>query len=223
MGQSYRRFVDLSPGDLVAATEQCSAALGRLVSADWSARAADTDWTCRQTLEHLCSLAFAHQLATRARAFRPVVVGVVPDAPIDDLVWTMQVLMLVLADVARAAPADARAFHPAGMADAGGWVAMGIDELLVHTHDITAGLGAGFEAPRGLARAVLDRLFPWWPSDADPWTALLWANGRSSLPGLPNPGATWLWHCAPLDEWDGTIPRWDPVAGRPNSAVPYTP
>jgi uncharacterized protein (TIGR03083 family) len=212
--------VDPSPTDLVAATEQCSAALRSLASEDWSARAAGTDWTCRQTLEHLCSLAFAHQLSTRARGFRPVAVAVVTDAPLDDLVWTMHVLMSVLADVARAAPADARAFHPAGMADTGGWIAMGIDELLVHTHDIAAGLGAGFDAPPGLARAVLDRLFPWWPRDIDPWAAMLWANGRSSLPGHPNPGATWLWQCAPLDEWDGTVPRWDPVANRRSGSVP---
>jgi hypothetical protein len=198
-----------SPDDLVAATEYCARVLDPLASRDWSIPAASTDWTCRETLEHLCSLAYAHQLAARAQTFRPVVVGVVPDAPIAELIWTMRVLMRVLAEVARATPADARAFHPAGAADASGWLAMGIDELLVHTHDIAAAFETGFDAPSDLVRAVLDRLFPWWPVEADPWTALLWANGRVSLPGHPNPGASWLWHCAPLEEWDGTIPRWE--------------
>jgi hypothetical protein len=206
------------PDDLVDVTELCSAALGRVASADWSKSAADTDWTCRQTLEHLCSLAFAHQLATRARTFRPVAVAVVPEAPIDDLIWTNRVLMLVLAEVVRSAPGDARAFHPAGTADATGWAAMAIDELVIHTHDIVAGLGDRFRPPSDLARTVLDRLFPWWPQEADPWEALLWANGRSSLPGRPNPGASWLWHCAPLDEWDGTIPQWDRGANGPRAS-----
>ena len=215
----YRReLLDPTPEDLVDVTELCSAALGRVASADWSTLATGTDWTCRQTLEHLCSLAFAHQLATRARAFRPIAVAVVPEASIDDLVWTMRVLMLVLADVVRAAPGDVRAFHPAGMADPSGWAAMAIDELVIHTHDIVVGLGDTFRPPSDLASAVLDRLFPWWPQDVDPWKALLWTNGRSSLPGRPNPGASWLWHCAPLDEWDGRIPQWDPAANRPRAS-----
>jgi hypothetical protein len=219
----YRaRLVGPIPDDLVAASELCSAVLGQLAARDWSVPAAATDWTCRTTLEHLCSLAYAHQLASRAREFRSVAVRVVSNAPIEDLIWTMHVQMLVLADVARAAPDDARAFHPAGMADASGWVAMGIDELLIHTNDIAAGLDTRFEGPSLLARAVLDRLFPWWPVDADPWAALCWANGRLSLPSHPNPGASWLWHCAPLDEWDGTIPQWDPVANRPGASVPKT-
>jgi hypothetical protein len=89
-----------------------------------------------------------------------------------------------------------------------------MDELLVHTADITAGLGVPFTPERRLVTLVLDRLFPWWPRDVEPWTALLWANGRTDLPGRPSLGETWVWHCAPLEEWDGTVPEWDPVAGR---------
>jgi hypothetical protein len=212
--------VDPEPDLLVATTELCSQVLARSAAADWSAKAAGSDWTCRETLEHLCSLAYAHQLASRATSFRRIAVGVRPKADIDELVWTMRVLMLVLADVARAAPPDARAYHPAGIADAGGWIAMGMDELLIHTGDITTALGTDFAPPDGFVRAVLDRLFPWWPRDAEPWAALQWTNGRRSLPGRPNPGANWSWHCAPLDEWDGTIPRWDPVAKRAVPSIP---
>jgi hypothetical protein len=206
--------VEPTPDDLVATTDLCAETLGRLMTCDWATPAADTAWTCRETLEHLCSLAYAHQLATRATRFDPIAIGVRPEASIEDLIRTMRVLMLVLAEVARAAPPDARAFHPAGMADPSGWVAMGIDELLIHTRDISVALDAAFAPPVDLARTILDRLFPWWPRNAEPWMALLWANGRVSLPEHPSDGANWLWHCAPLDEWDGTIPQWDPLANR---------
>jgi hypothetical protein len=92
---------------------------------------------------------------------------------------------------------------------------MGMDELLVHTADIATGLGAAFTPDEEPVRLVLDRLFPWWPRGEEPWPALLWANGRLDLPGRPSLGAAWVWHCAPVEEWDGTLPRWDPVAGRP--------
>ena len=103
------------------------------------------------------------------------------------------------------------------IADPAGFVAMGMDELLMHTHDIASGLGAEFEPPDHLIRAVLDRLFPWWPRQSELLPALLWANGRGALPGQDVLGAAWLWHCAPLEYWDGTIPRWDPIANRPAS------
>jgi Mycothiol maleylpyruvate isomerase N-terminal domain len=56
-----------------------------------------------------------------------------------------------------------------------------------------------------LARAIVERLFPWAPVGGDPWPALLWANGRIELPGHPRQ-ARWRWHCAPLEEWDGVNP-----------------
>jgi hypothetical protein len=200
-----------TPDQLVDVSEDCVAVLAGHVGADWEQRAGEIDWSCRHTLEHLACLAFAQQLTMRATAFRPAALSVLPTASIEDLLWTVRVANHVLADVARAAPAEARAFHPAGMADASGWVAMGIDELLVHTYDICCGLEIEFDVPPAACETVLDRLFPWWPRASEPWPALLWANGRRSRGDLPNPRAGWLWYCAPLDEWDGVVPRWDPV------------
>lgn len=204
-----------TPDDLVDVVELCIGTLEPHAGADWSSKASDLEWSCRATLEHLASLAYAQQLAVRATAFRPLALSVATEAPIEQLLWTARVAGLVLAQVARAAPPTARGFHPAGMADASGFVAMGIDEILIHTHDISTGLGAQFAPSAASAKVVLDRLFPWWPREADPWEALLWANGRRSLPDHPNPGAAWLWHCAPVDEWDGVVPRWDPEENRP--------
>lgn len=216
-----------SSDDLLTASEVCVAALGPLVDLSWSPRAGALEWSCRQTVEHLCGLAYAPVLATRATELHPLALRVAPNAAIAELLWTTEAMAAVLAEVARAAPGSARAFHPAGRADPSGFVAMGIDELLVHTHDITTGLGAAFDPGSHLPRLILDRLFPWWPDrEAEPWPALLWANGRIPLAGHATPGAEWLWHCAPIAEWNGTIPRWDPTNQRavhPSPAEPKTP
>ncbi len=203
-----------TPADLVATAEACAAALDPLAERDWDVPAAGLDWTCRQTIEHVCSLRYAPVLATRSPTRRTLALGVVPGAPVADLLWTMEAMAHVLSEVARAAPPSARAHHVAGMADPSGFVAMGMDELLLHTADIAGGLGAPFAPGERLVVLVLDRLFPWWPRHVEPWSALRWANGRAELPGQPFLGQTWAWHCAPLAEWDGTIPRWDPEAAR---------
>lgn len=201
----------MEPDELIEVAALCEAELRPLDDRDWSVRAGELDWSCRDTLEHLCSLAYPSVLATRSTSFRPVALRVDSGASIDELLWTMRAGAHVLAEVARAAPPTVRAFHPAGMADPSGFVAMEADELLVHAHDIASRLGSSFRPPDDLARGVLDRLFPWWPTDVEPWPALLWANGRAPLLGHQDQGAEWLWHCAPVEEWDGAVPRWDPI------------
>ncbi|MGH2728617.1 MAG: hypothetical protein ACRDKS_16725, partial [Actinomycetota bacterium] len=59
---------------------------------------------------------------------------------------------------------------------------------------------------RDVCARVLARLFPWAPRDAEPWAALLWANGRAPLGDRPRQSGEWVWHCKPLAEWDGTDP-----------------
>lgn len=209
----------VEPDDLVAVASLCRDALLARLDDDWERPAANVDWTCREALEHVCLMGVAYGLRLAARAIRP------PDyAPIlltgattAQLIETMHDSSVVLAEIARAAPPDARGHHTAGMADAEGWLAMAIDESLLHTADIAQGFGDDFRPPEELIRAVLDRLFPWWPAEQPPWPSLLWANGRRDLPNHPNPGAAWLWHCSPLHEWDGTVPIWNVGSGRPAS------
>jgi hypothetical protein len=83
-----------------------------------------------------------------------------------------------------------------------GFAAMGCDEVLVHGADLAAAFGLTYDPPRDVCERVLRRIFPWAPADAEPWAALLWANGREPLGDVPTE-RRWLWHCAPLDEWDG--------------------
>jgi hypothetical protein len=211
------RMMSPTPSDLVDVAEACYSVLSPATAMDWQARAGSLKWSCRETLEHLASLAFAPQLAMRATSFTPLALSVTPDATIDQLLWTARALAHILADVASAADAGARAFHPAGIADPSGWLAMGMDELILHTHDISLGLALRFVPDESSVRIVLDRLFPWWPREAEPWSALLWANGKSAPAGYEDLGATWVWHCAPLDEWNGIIPKWDTARGQPVS------
>jgi predicted N-acetyltransferase YhbS len=194
----------LSGDDVRQAAAVCIDALAPLADRDWEARAGDLDWTARQTIEHVVEgLGFyARDLATPVRSLPPHELAVVcaPDSTVPGLIEGMGQLAAVVAAVVDAAPPDRRAYHPAGMADRTGFAAMACDELLVHTADITDGLGALFRPPGDLCERVLARLFPWAPRSGDPWQRLLWGNGRTALPGRPRLGRGWTWHAAPLDE-----------------------
>jgi hypothetical protein len=200
----------VQPSDLVTAAGHARSTLRPLVGADWSARAGELEWTARQALEHLPDTLtwYAAQLATRARGDLPGPRHGDPSLSISELLTVIVTTATVLAEVVVAARPSARAFHMAGNADPEGWAAMGCDELLIHTDDIARGFGAAFEPPAELCERVLRRLFPWAPDGVDPWQGLRWANGRTALDGHERLGADWVWHCAPLDDWDGTIPRW---------------
>ena len=85
---------------------------------------------------------------------------------------------------------------------------MACEEILVHTDDISKGLGLEFRpTDDDLISRVARRLFPWAPRTAEPWDALRWGAGRIALPGQPRLGPDWWFHPAPLAEWDGKIKR----------------
>jgi hypothetical protein len=182
----------------------------------WQRRAGQLRWPCRNTLAHVvdCLNWYAANLARRSTS----------DVESPDVAPTVKPRRLVdglgsagaiLAATVTAAGPDDRGWHPFGIADRSGFAAMGCDEVLVHGFDLAAGLGRPgrplpFDAPADLAGRVVRRLFPWAPSDADPWSTLLWANGRVALGDRP-PETRWLWHCAPLAEWGGRIRRMRPA------------
>jgi hypothetical protein len=177
---------------------------------EWDAPAAGLQWDCRTTVDHVasCLIGYSAVLASGATTrWRHRVRNEDRTANPDDLVEIVAAGGQVLAAVAEAMPLDRRAFHAAGMADVDGFVAMGCDEVLVHGQDVARAFDIDFDPPSDLADRVVRRLFPWAPSDRDPWATLLWANGRNALPDLPPIGSDWRWHCAPVDEWNGQIPR----------------
>lgn len=175
--------------------------------ADWATPIPELDFTIAGMCAHMTQTGFwyAIDFAARDGDLAAVVPQVKADSEPAELIRALSVGVDLLCAVIEAAPPDARGFHPFGQADASGFAAMACDEMLIHTSDIARALGAEFSAPSALAAAVLERLFPWVTGDEDPWSLLLSANGRIELPGRPR-RRRWRWHCAPLDEWDGTDP-----------------
>lgn len=195
------------PDDVVAAANQMLETLMPLSDQDWSHPAHGLEWSCRYTLDHTVNAlaSYAMHLSTRATERRPRFREMNDAQGIANLLVSAESAASILADVCRAAPDDAVGFHPAGMADWSGFVGMGCTEILIHTDDIARAFDIDFQADGDLSRRVLDRIFPWAPEDGDAWQILRWAAGRTALPDRPQLEPDWSWHCAPLDEWDGTI------------------
>ena len=199
----------LTIDDLGRAAAVCRSTLEPALDEDWTARAGDLSWTCQRTLDHVVDTLFyyAVMLATRATA-RPVIPrNGDPDRSPRELLAVVDSATAVLAEVVRAAPPKTRAFHPAGMTDPEGFIAMGCEEILIHTSDIAEGLRRPCHPPLDLVERVLWRLFPWAPPGHDPWLTLRWACGRVALPDRERLDPNWYWHSAPLSEWDGAIKR----------------
>ena len=198
--------------DVLASVTAVAAMLEGPASSDdpsgWDGAAGILEWSCRHTAAHVadCLIWYGANLARRSIEDVEAPEMAVDAAP-NVLVDTIRSGGALLAAAVLASNPDDRGYHPFGIADPSGFAAMGCDEVLVHGADIAAGFGLAFDPPGEVCDRVVRRLYPWAPTDVDPWAALLWANGRAPLGDAP-PESRWLWHCAPLDEWDGTIRRY---------------
>lgn len=179
----------------------------------WEAKAGSLEWDCWETVEHLSDdlFAYAAQLGPKT----PPLDGEVPfvwesrrpggpanaihanrEAGPAGLLQVLEASGALLVSMVRTTPPRTRAHHVFGVSDPEGFAAMGIVETLVHTHDLTRGLGLAWNPPAGLCARVLARLFPDVPESTAPWTTLLWATGRAELPGHPRL-TTWRWDGTP--------------------------
>jgi hypothetical protein len=155
-------------------------------SADWRCRAGTLEWSCWTTAAHVAHdlLAYAGQLAARPdNAYLPFDLKVRDDASPRDLLRTVTGSGRLLSSALAASEPSLRAWHW-GLTDPSGFAALGVNETLMHTFDITSGLGIDWHPPEGLCRAVLARLFPDAPG-GDPVRVLLCSTGRADLPGRP--------------------------------------
>lgn len=155
-------------------------------SADWRRRAGSLDWSCGETLAHVAHdlLAYAGHLAARLdSAYLPFDLVVRDDATPRELLRIATGAGWLLSTALAACEPSVRAWHW-GPTDPSGFAALGVNETLVHTHDIAQGLGIRWRPPESLYAAVLARLFPAAPA-GDPVHVLLWSTGRADLPGRP--------------------------------------
>jgi uncharacterized protein (TIGR03083 family) len=198
----------VTPQDVRQTASACRHALQPVTDTDWDSPAGDLQWSCRTTLAHVLAALLYYAVNLTLRSTQPRSSGQAdPSLPVPELLDALEGRAAVLAAVCAAAPPDARGAHEWGMANASGFAALACDEMLVHTSDIAAGLGASFDPPRELCARVLGRLFPWAPSDEDSWEALRWANGRGPMGERPRLAPSWVAHPAPLDDWDGRDPN----------------
>ena len=180
------------------------AALEPHLHRDWSVCAGDLEWSCRETLLHAADFWYSVELSSQSRAWLPSMLAWREGLTPEEGLAAHDAAASLLVAVMRGTPPQARGYH-GQHTDAEGFAAMHCDEVLVHGYDIAMGLGVAFSPPLDLARRVRDRLFPWTAS-GDPWTTLLWCNGRVALPGHHRL-TDWSWHPAPLSEWDGARRR----------------
>ena len=194
----------VTAGDLEAAVSAMATTLRRATGRDWSAPAGALEWDCWHTAEHLgdCLLSYAGQLVAQPTTrYVRFMANADKDASPAEVLEFAEAAGRILAATVRAAPPQVRAYHPTGMADPEGFAGMGCVEALVHGHDIAHGLGLAVDPPREVCARVLARMFPHAAADLaglDPWSGLLWATGRTALPGRPRV-EQWRWRGAPPD------------------------
>ena len=189
-----------TPATLTAALEAMTRALSPYAAgpeaADWSVPAEGLTWSCWTTAAHIAHdlLAYAGQVAGRPDdAYLPFDLRVQADATPRQLIQVANAAGSLLATALTAADPGMRAWHW-GPCDPIGFAAMGTAEVLLHTWDITHGLGLPWTPPAELCAPVLARLFPAAP-EGDPAEVLLWCTGRTALGDRPR-RAEWTWRAA---------------------------
>ena len=189
--------------DLESAGEWCCSTLAT-GGVEWStARVPGMEWTSREVVDHLCNtLAFyANHVVMAAQRHQPRIRSVGEDDLCDaDLASTVTAWVRLLSAAVQAAPDDVLAWHPLGMADMEGFLALACNELVIHASDVARARGADPAVEdHEFCRRLLERLFPLAApaADEEAWQVLLWANGRPSLTGRP-PQKSWRSHPSPL-------------------------
>ncbi|WP_406200932.1 MULTISPECIES: GNAT family N-acetyltransferase [unclassified Streptomyces] len=186
-------------GERVQEAVASSVALLRTaVDRDWAGvKAGRLEWSCGNAAFHIAEdlIAYAANLAGRARDdYVPFEITLDEGTGNEGLIHVIETTGALLTAAVRTTPREVRAFHPYPFRSANreGFAAMGVAEVLLHTHDIAEGLGVAYEPPAELAGFVLTTIFPHVRPGPDPWRTLLWATGRGDLPGRA-PVTEWRW------------------------------
>lgn len=182
--------------DVEAAVAEMVAVLAPRIVVDWNVRAGALEWSCWSAAAHVAHdlLAYAGQVVARATdGYLPYDLVTARDASPRQVLTVVEACGRLLAHAVDNAAGGPVAWHW-GMSDAAGFASMGIAEVLVHTFDISQGLGVTWLPPDSLAQLVVARLLP----DAPPGRAaeiLLWATGRADIEGRQHV-TDWVWRVA---------------------------
>src|SRR5439155_14115047 len=148
---------------------------------------------CWTTAAHVAHdlLAYAGQVAARpTSAYLPFDLRIRPGTPPRDVLQVVVACGGLLSSALTTATPESRAWH-FGPCDPTAFAAMGVAETLLHTYDITQGLGIPWFLPERLCAAALNRLKPDAPA-GDPARVLLWCTGRGGL-DVRSPVTAWVW------------------------------
>jgi len=172
--------VTIEPDCVEAAAAVVVAALRPGADADWSVRAGDLEWGVDRTIAHMTGAPGKYAFYLSSRSTRYVAVRVWPeaDATRQERLEAIEGCAAALAGVAATAPESAFGFHVSGMRSAQQFLAMACYELLVHTYDVTCGLGLPYEPPEELCRLVIEHCYPGQDQQRPVWPFLVWLSGR---------------------------------------------
>jgi hypothetical protein len=207
-----QRFVTIRPESVQAAAAAVVAALQPGIDADWSLKAGDLDWSVDRTISHMTGAPAKYALYLSSRSTRYVAVSAgwpEADATRQERLEAVEACAAALAGVTATAPPGAVGFHVTGMRNAEQFLAAACYELLVHTYDVTCGLGLPYEPPEELCRLVIEHFHPGQDEQRPLWPLLVWLSGR------PHPAATG-WGQPPKPDERSEIPlefARDPATG----------
>ncbi len=170
----------IKPDTVEAAAAVVAAALRPGVDADWSVQAGDLEWSVDRTISHMTGAPAKYALYLSSRSTQYIAVTVMPwqDATRQERLEAIEGCAAALAGVAETAPPSAFGFHVTGMRNAQQFVAMACNELLVHTYDVTRGLGLPYEPAEELCRLVIEHCYPDQDDQRPAWPLLVWLSGR---------------------------------------------
>ncbi len=171
--------------------------LSRYTDQDWrTVPAGGLTWSCWTTAAHVAHdlLAYAAQVSAHpTTAYLPFDLSIRDSAGPAEVLDVVTACAGLLTSMVTTADPATRAWHW-GPCDPAGFAAMGVAETVLHTVDITRGLGVDWTPPADLCAGVLARLFPTAPA-GDPVAVLLWQTGRGELPGHERL-TSWVWRAA---------------------------
>jgi hypothetical protein len=193
--------VTIRPDSVEAAAAAVVAALEPGIDADWSVRAGNLEWSVDRTIAHMTGAPGKYAFYLSSRSTRYIAVRVWPeaDATRQERLEAIEGCAAALAGVAATAPEDAFGFHVSGMRNAEQFLAMACYELLVHTYDVTCGLGLPYDPPENLCRLMIEHFHPGQDEQRPVWPFLVWLSGR------PHPAATG-WGPAPKPDERSQLP-----------------